>query len=151
MNQMIYMAYGSNLNKEQMSIRCPDAEVMGRFLMPDHRLVFKGVADMIPAVGHECPVALWRITDACEEALDIYEGFPKLYRKEYWTHEDGKMFMAYVMNRDGLAPPPPHYLDCIRDGYQDFGLDAAYLNEAVKLSMEYQSDEGHIPKKYRNG
>ena len=151
MLDLIYIAYGSNLNKEQMSIRCPDAKVIGKSMIPNHRLVFKGVADMIPAKGHQCPVALWRITDACEEALDIYEGFPNLYRKQYWQHKDGELLMAYVMNRDGLAPPPRHYLHCIRDGYKDFRLDAAYLDEAVKLSYEYQSDDGHIPKRYRNG
>ena len=35
-------------------------------------------------------MGLWEISDACEKALDIYEGFPHLYRKLYFDI-DGKV------------------------------------------------------------
>ena len=44
MNRTIYMAYGSNLNREQMAHRCPTARVLGSAELTDHRLLFRGRA-----------------------------------------------------------------------------------------------------------
>ena len=43
---MLYFAYGSNLNKQQMSIRCPKAKALGAAYIVGWRLVFRGVADI---------------------------------------------------------------------------------------------------------
>lgn len=146
----IYMAYGSNLDKGQMTYRCPNAKAIGVMLLPDWRLVFRGVADIIPAKGCSCPVGLWDITSECERSLDVYEGYPRLYGKQYWQDKDGKTYMAYTMNRDGLTMPPRMYLDGIRRGYVDFGIDEKYLTEALDFTEEYDSNDGHIPKRYRS-
>ena len=37
-----YIAYGSNLNLEQMKMRCPTAEVVGVSELKGYKLVFKG-------------------------------------------------------------------------------------------------------------
>ena len=125
----IYLAYGSNLNKAQMTVRCPKATAMGVMLLPDYRLVFKGVADIIPSKGWKVPVALWRITEDCEKSLDRYEGFPNLYRKEFFENKKtGHVYMAYVMNNHGLMTPSVHYVKAIRDGYDDFGIDHIHLD-----------------------
>ena len=47
----LYFAYGSNLNEEQVFRRCPGARCYGPCTLPDYRLVFDGVADIIPARG----------------------------------------------------------------------------------------------------
>lgn len=145
---MIYLAYGSNLNKSQMRVRCPNATPKGFILLPDYRLVFKGVADMIPAKGLHCPVGLWEITDKCEKALDRYEGFPSLYRKEYFVNKDGTEFMAYVMNSHGLGLPPTTYYQGILQGYKDFGIDQTYLSDALTFTKEYQSDDAYTSKRW---
>ena len=146
----IYMAYGSNLNIGQMRMRCPKAKNLGFVLIPDYRLVFRGVADMIKDKGAYCPIGLWEITEDCEKALDIYEGFPSLYRKEYLKDRDtGQGYMYYAMNRDGLSMPPKGYLDTIKQGYNDFGINHKWLTEALEFTQEYDSDDGYIPKRYR--
>ncbi len=152
MTDTIYLAYGSNLNMGQMSYRCPDAKPLGYILLPDYRLVFRGVADIMPAEGFACPVGLWQITDACEQRLDRYEGFPRLYRKEYFqnTAKD-QNYMAYVMNHDGLGMPPAQYYEGIKRGYGDFGIDTKYLEEALQFTRQYDSGDGHTPKRYKNG
>ena len=92
---MIYIAYGSNMNIEQMKRRCPKAIPIGKGILKDYKLVFKGVADVIKSPGDEVPIAIWKITEECEKALDRYEGFPHLYRKEYVTVEiEGKEEMV---------------------------------------------------------
>ena len=136
---MLYFAYGSNLNKANMRRRCPRALPVGRFMLDDARLVFRGVADCIYEPGATCPGALWRITEECEHALDCYEGWPRLYRKEYVpvTKFGGETtIMLYVMNSTGIMPPSQGYLDTIRQGYRDFGMKQAPLDAAVKASWD---------------
>ncbi len=55
----IYFAYGSNLNRAEMGIRCPDAEPLVPAELVDWRLTFRGVADIEPAGGRtvcRCPL-----------------------------------------------------------------------------------------------
>ena len=42
---MYYLAYGMNMNRVAMRQRCPKAKPMGGFYLPNHRLIFRGVAD----------------------------------------------------------------------------------------------------------
>ena len=37
-----YIAYGSNLNVQQMRWRCPGARIIGTSELKDYRLLFKG-------------------------------------------------------------------------------------------------------------
>ena len=39
MEKMYYLAYGSNLNVEQMKKRCPDAVVVGTAVLDGYRLM----------------------------------------------------------------------------------------------------------------
>lgn len=137
---MLYFAYGSNLNKRAMAHRCEAATSIGKFYLDDASLVFRGVADCISAPGARCPGGVWKITAACERALDRYEGIAHgLYSKEYLPiagipgeHE----LMLYVMNSTGIMPPSTGYLEVIKEGYRDFGLPLAPLHEAVQRSWD---------------
>ena len=85
-----YIAYGSNMNLEQMEYRCPGATVTGKGWLQDHRLFFAGrtnaaVASIEPAPGHAVPVVLWEITPKDEQ------GYPSFYGKQELSVEvDGK-------------------------------------------------------------
>lgn len=141
----VYLAYGSNLNLEQMAYRCPDATVIGTTVLNGYRLVFRGgrhtgVATIEQERGSAVPVLLWEITKRCEQALDRYEGYPHLYRKEQLTVDldgDELVAMAYVMN-DGPPPAMPgaYYYATILHGYRDCGFDEAILKEAVMRMTE---------------
>lgn len=127
---MLYFAYGSNLNIEQMAARCPQAIPVGSAYFPGWRLVFRRVADIERGDPQDMlPVGIWEITEECEASLDIYEGFPKLYRKEIING-----MMTYVMNTAGVSPPSTTYFETIRKGYEDFGLDQDHLEEAREWS-----------------
>ena len=70
-----YIAYGSNLNTYQMSLRCPGAKPVGTAEIRDYRLIFKGsmtgaYLTIEPSKGHSVPVAVWAVSAAHEEALD---------------------------------------------------------------------------------
>jgi len=156
----LYFAYGSNLNLKQMARRCPDAQQIGSMKLDDWKLVFRGVADIIPSPGHGVQGAVWKLTPECEAALDHYEGIDGgMYRKEYIaiapfdfggvTHED---LLIYVMNSEGIMPPSDFYYGVIRDGYRDFKLPQASLTAALEESYE-KNAPSHIERQRlrRNG
>lgn len=135
---MIYIAYGSNMNLEQMSKRCPNAKPIGKYLLKDYKLEFWGVANIIKCKGETTPVVLWEITDECERSLDRYEGYPRLYRKEYIKlNINGKeqKGMVYVMNYGKISVPSTYYYNVIEQGYKDFDIDVKPLEKALKESQ----------------
>ena len=76
----LYMAYGSNMNLEQMADRCRTAEVVGKGILKNYELLFRGarhgaVATVEPREGSSVPVVLWEIGARDEVALDCYEGW----------------------------------------------------------------------------
>jgi len=127
---MLYIAYGSNMNVRQMAYRCPKAKPVGPMWLKGWRLVMKRVADVEPDPGAIIPAALWRITTRCEEALDLYEGFPTFYTKHRLRIDlgNGKRSrpMLYRMSNPEVrtvAPSSEPYLWAIAEGYRDFGFD----------------------------
>ena len=97
----LYIAYGSNINLEQMAFRCPDSKVVTTGMISDYELQFRQVATIEPKEGSEVPVLIWELGGQDELSLDRYEGFPHLYRKEDVEVEingEKQKCMAYVMN-----------------------------------------------------
>lgn len=138
----LYFAYGSNLNLAQMRHRCPQAEVLGAYTLQGWQLAFRGVADCIETDGAECTGGLFKIYPACEDALDRYEGFPRLYGKQYVTDPTHGLIMLYTMNKGDLAFPNRGYLSTIKEGYTDFGLDRQALFEAIQWTEDHMTPAG---------
>ncbi len=141
-----YIAYGSNLNMVQMLRRCPKAKpVMGGDLL-DHQLVYRGshsgnYATIIPAKGKAVPVGVWKITKSDEDMLDLYEGYPRFYQKHTLpvVLEDGRTIegMVYIMRPDATPGKPTQgYVDIIREGYEDFGLEEIFLMASLLLNRK---------------
>jgi gamma-glutamylcyclotransferase (GGCT)/AIG2-like uncharacterized protein YtfP len=142
-DKAIYLAYGSNLNLKQMAGRCPTAKALGNTKLTGYRLLFRGngggaVATVEKEKGGGVPALLWQITPRDEAALDLYEGYPWLYRKEtVKVRFKGKWIeaMVYIMNEGRpLGAPSRYYYDVIRQGYLDAGFDLAILGKAVRDS-----------------
>lgn len=159
----LYFAYGSNLNKHQMTVRCPDAKAFSLFHMEDWKLVFRGVADIVESQGDKVSGGLWVVSDRDEYALDRYEGYRPdgsgMYRKESILIEPFKIkgetfteIMFYVMNSEGIYPPSQGYLDSIKQGFKDFGLKLKPLLDAVEASYD-DKNPSHIERRrhQRNG
>ena len=151
MSNKLYLAYGSNLNFAQMAQRCPGAKVVGSTELKNYRLLFRGghaaaVATVEPMKGGSVPVLIWSISLADEAALDRYEGFPFLYRKEtVKVRLNGKSsaVMAYIMNEKcrPLDVPGCYYYSVILDGYKDAGFNTNILKKAVRDSAVGNADE----------
>ena len=144
MNKKYYIAYGSNLNHEQMAYRCPEAEFLGTSEIIGYTLVFKGrnygVADIILCEGSSVPIGIWSISEADERSLDVYEGFPSLYKKRNFSVVlDGKKLtcMAYVMSaKYPFKMPSESYFNTILNGYVDCGIDTETLFTAADKVSE---------------
>ncbi len=145
MKNKLYLAYGSNLNLAQMAKRCPAARVVEKLTLEGYQLLFKGshdgaVATIEPQQGSRMPVLVWEITPEDEAALDHYEGWPILYRKETITVRIGKRLskaMVYLMNENRpLGLPSCYYYSVILEGYKAAGFDIDILRQAVSDSTE---------------
>jgi hypothetical protein len=140
MNKKLYVAYGSNLNLAQMATRCPTARIVVSSAMKDWQLIFRGahegaVATVEPMASGSVPVLVWEITPADEAALDRYEGFPFLYRKEEVEVRLGGEIvtgMIYIMNEGRpIGTPSCYYYSIILEGYKSAGFDTDILRAAV--------------------
>ena len=131
---MNYIAYGSNMVQEQMAYRCPGARLIGMGYLPSAQLEFylhatiersqiKAGRSSAPT---RVPVAVWEISEADEQRLDRYEGYPSYYIKaERTVHmTDGSEIkgMIYLMNQKRVAPPTRDYYEGIRRAYQVLGF-----------------------------
>lgn len=150
-----YLAYGSNLNLEQMRWRCPDARVLGTAWLMDYRLLFKGsktgsYLTVEPHKGSKVPLAVFEVSPFDEERLDHYEGFPSFYYKKelkikyrgLWTgRERSATAFIYIMHEERpFGIPSGSYVETCLAGYRDFEFDESYLRQALTDSTE-GSDE----------
>ena len=130
-----------------MADRCPDARYLGNTMLKDWRLIFKSVATIERELGKYVPVGIFKITNECEKALDIYEDYPRLYdKKELDIVLDGKQVtaMTYIMvAKYGISPPSKKYFSVISEGYRNCDLDLVSLFEAKDHSIRADSGEGY--------
>ena len=139
----MYIAYGSNLNKEQMARRCPTARYVGTGMVEGYELKFKGrpegaYATIDPKKGGKVPVAIWEIQPYDEFRLHQYEGYPNHYFTRNIPVKIGNhevTGMVYIMNLRAQANlPSDKYYDTVEQGYKDCDLDIAYLEAAKERS-----------------
>ena len=147
MADTLYFAYGSNINLDQMSYRCPEASVVGPVALENYELLFRrgGFATIAPKEGGKVHGLLWRLTPSCEQSLDRYEGYPRFYDKKMVTVQDGLgrslSVMAYIMDERFREPmmPTTSYYNGILEGYRQNGLPA----DALKKAWDHAVQEVH--------
>ena len=131
---MLYFAYGSNLHHFQMKRRCKDSIYLKKINLKDFRLTFRSkyrAADIEPKKNSIVPGGLFEISKSDEKKLDIYEDYPTLYEKYYFYHY-GKKVMTYIMvKKSKFRFPTERYLNVVKRGYKDCGLDKKYLTQGL--------------------
>ena len=142
MSKKYYLAYGSNLNLEQMAFRCPDAKPIGTINLKDYRLVYKGTTDghayltIEKYEGYTVPLGLYELSIIDILSLDRYEGHPAIYSKYYIKVQIGNEVvkaLIYIMNEcfDYHTPNKKYISTCIK-GYKYFGFDKKILKKALE-------------------
>ena len=132
---MLYFAYGSNLNLFQMKRRCKDSVFLKKYELKGYRLNFRSkyrAADIEKSKNSLVPGALFEISKSDEKKLDVYEDYPILYKKLYFTYYS-KTVMTYIMvNKTEFRYPTERYLNVVKRGYKDCKLDTKYLKIALQ-------------------
>jgi gamma-glutamylcyclotransferase (GGCT)/AIG2-like uncharacterized protein YtfP len=132
---MLYFAYGSNLNHIQMKRRCKDSIFLKKINLKNFKLTFRSkyrAADIEPKKSCKVPGGMFEISKSDEKKLDVYEDYPTLYKKYYFTYY-GKKVMTYTMtNKTQFTFPTERYLNIVQRGYKDCDLDKNYLKNALK-------------------
>ncbi len=140
-----YIAYGSNLNVEQMKFRCPSATITGTSELQDFELVFRGsktgsYLTIEPKEGSVVPVLIWDIKPEDERALDRYEGYPSFYGKHDMTvvvQGEEMTAMVYTMpTHHELGLPSQRYVDTVAEGYKTAGFSLDILESAIQSTQE---------------
>ena len=132
---MLYFAYGSNLNLFQMKRRCKDSVFLKKYELKGYKLNFRSkyrAADIEKSKNSIVPGALFEISKSDEKKLDVYEDFPILYKKLYFTYYN-RTVMTYIMvNKTEFRYPTERYLNVVKRGYKDCKLDTKYLKIALQ-------------------
>ena len=132
---MLYFAYGSNLHHFQMKRRCKDSTFIKKINLKNFRLTFRSkyrAADIEKSENSLVPGALFEISKSDEKKLDVYEDYPILYKKLYFTYYN-KTVMTYIMvNKTEFRYPTERYLNVVKRGYKDCKLDTKYLKVALQ-------------------
>ena len=148
---MLYFAYGSNLDPQQMTRRCPGAKVVGVAELKDHRLTFPltshdwggGVSSVTVAHGASVWGVVYELTPADLVELDKYENFVapgdqhNLYDRETVSvqlvrADDGSFprrlhAWIYLARPANPAPPSRRYLEAVLRGARHHRLPEEYV------------------------
>jgi cation transport regulator ChaC len=144
---ILYFAYGSNLDLEQMRRRCPESKLVGAGSLPGTRIAFAGhsrswggaVATIVPEKGAFCDGLVFACTPADIRALDACEGYPYCYNRARLTIEmdNGTVCKAWTyflpLTRQEGAPSDA-YLSQIWDAYLTNNFDLDRLIDAVEAA-----------------
>ena len=148
---MLYFAYGSNLDPEQMAHRAPGHVRVGLAELRDHRLTFPltshdwggGVASVGVAHGESVWGIVYEVGEQDLASLDRYEGFRaagdqhNLYDREAVSvqlvrADDGSFprrlrVWIYLARPANPAPPSRRYLDAVLRGARHHKLPDDYV------------------------
>ena len=123
---MLYFAYGSNLNHIQMKRRCKESIFIKKIDLKDFRLTFRSrfrAADIEEKKNSIVSGALFEISKIDEKKLDIYEDYPILYKKYYFSYDKKKVMTYTMVNKTAFRYPSDRYLNIIKRGYKDCKID----------------------------
>lgn len=150
-SQLLYFAYGSNLNEADLRQWCeqagrpyPLSEPIASAYLPDMQLVFNynsqrrkgGALNIRHRLGQTTPGMLFRVSVEGIATLDLREGSPNVYKHLDVTAltEDGRQHNAITyqvhtaMIEGVFVPPHPDYLAVLKAGFAAHGLDDCMLN-----------------------
>ena len=153
---MIYFAFGSNMDPQQMRERCPSHKVRGRACLPNFELCFPrrspkrkcATAGFAPADGNLVWGVLYELDEKDAASLHRAEGYVPGRAAEKNRHNleeiqvrldglngEAVAALTYVACPDRLgAAPSQEYMAHLISGAQHYGLPKAYLErlEAIK-------------------
>ena len=138
MEKNLYFAYGSNLNLDQMAVRCPDSKAIGPGTLYGYKLMFRQHLDVEKDYRSKTEGTLFVISDSDLKNLDRYEGVPHYYTRELvYVVSYGRRYKAYVYimrNQHHTSPPSVGYWGSVSEGYKHCHMSRRGLYRALRRS-----------------
>jgi len=151
----LYFGYGSNLNHKDWTTWCRRRGVDSTEIKPittvtlrDHALIFHyysksrggGALDIVKRSGHNIRGVLFSVTPLGWRLLDDKEGHPERYRRVVISVDDANdnRYLAttyqvtHQHNQRRFIRPSPEYVQIVRVGLSEHGLDDRHLDEAAR-------------------
>jgi len=131
----LYFAYGTNMDRGSMRLRCPGANAVGTGMLAGWRLLVTvdGYVSIMRRQGACVHGVLWRLTSRDFAALDAYEAVAAgLYRRRALpVLADGRRQWAQVYIGRSNVPGRPRsgHMALVVTAARDWSLPAAYLDE----------------------
>jgi gamma-glutamylcyclotransferase (GGCT)/AIG2-like uncharacterized protein YtfP len=131
-----YFAYGSNMDRNQMLKRCPEAELISVATISGwrFRINTRGVATIVPEDESTVYGIVWRLSKGDEQNLDYYEGVGMgLYAKRTMEVRlaDGRSLEAFLYLATDTQPGTarPGYMDAIVAAAISNNFPSSYVQE----------------------
>jgi gamma-glutamylcyclotransferase len=155
-HSVLYFAYGSNLDQQQMRERCPESRPLARAILPGYRLAFTrfsgdrlgGVADVRSQPGSSVWGALYDISERDLIQLDDYEGYCGSGEANLYDRIDVAVWLGGQADRivEAFAyqiadpssmhiPPSAYYLGIIVAGARQWGLPEQYIQQIASVAQ----------------
>jgi len=153
---MLYLSFGSNSCGVDMARWCseracenPLSQKVGTGLVLDYAPIFHyfskgrngGALDLVPSVGAASPCVLWEVDEAQLALIDRKEGAPNCCQRAQVVVQDsaGDLHLAntHLVNPTAISPqgfvePSNDYLEVVRQGLVEHGLDNSWLNDCAQ-------------------
>lgn len=135
---MIYFAYGSNMDGQQMQSRTPGARVIGIGALQHYTLAFtrwsrswnSATADILPEKGKQVYGVLFDLTPEDLKKMDKFADYPNSYvRHDLMVESDGERLPAltYLAVRQGVFLPSKAYIGKMIQGAESHKIPESYI------------------------
>lgn len=135
-SQVLYFAYGSNLDADQLRERCPSSNSRCAARLRNHRLDFTyystrwtgGAADVLPHSGDDVWGVVYELAERDLVRLDRYEsGYERVTLSVEGPDGEHYAVITYMVREKRNFPPSDMYLDKILDWAERWNLPPDYL------------------------
>jgi hypothetical protein len=136
----LYFAYGSNMSRAGMAVRCPGSRAMGAARLDGYRFFggIDGWGSVKPSPGDAVHGVLWRLTPRDIAALHAYELLHKgLYEVRRLPVRAGARLrpaMTYLLHRRVAGRPKPGYVEMTAAAARDWKLPERYVRSVERWS-----------------
>ena len=137
----LYFAYGSNMSRALMGMRCAGAQPLGRAMLAGWRFMINrdGHGTIAPRSGDCVHGVLWRLSMRDLAALNAYEGVDTgLYARRLMPVRHGSRrvtALVYIARAGGKGRPRPSYVDVVVEAGRDWQLPEAYIRSLARRSL----------------
>ncbi len=134
--EILYFAYGSNMDDTQMADRCQNYKYIATGKLPDHKFIInsRGVATIVPEINENVYGVVWALSGDDIRCLDRYEGvsqgiYIKVNLPVIVPHFSPIEMLVYVAADNQFGKPKPGYLENIIAAAIKYGLPSNYLQK----------------------